>query len=156
MAALLQMNTFIISIWALIDCVLCVVWRMNLLLMCYIFVSELNLFGPLIARYLNSNILFLNGITSSYCLCTPKNEISSFAKSIMASTGWFIWKSRCNLVFINETFDDSTIAKKAVAHVNEFASSLNNFDAKKIYFWLIILGMMGPSSSLQLIGTKIS
>lgn len=45
---------------------------------------------------------------------------SQHTLAIIAAGAWFIWLGRCNAIFKNITFNQSTIVNQAIAHTREF------------------------------------
>lgn len=66
------------------------------------------------------NLHFLNGFTSGNWFSPSTTRFDLFTQSLIAATAWFIWKTRCNIVFRNEILDCNLIVRRALAHVREF------------------------------------
>ncbi|XP_039145745.1 uncharacterized protein LOC120282984 [Dioscorea cayenensis subsp. rotundata] len=91
----------------------------------------------LVSAAIGKQVSFLDGFSSGHWL-SPTNSVYDLRdQSVIAVTSWLIWKSRCNLIFRNESPDFNAIHVNALSHVREFSLSptylsgsrliLNNF-----------------------------
>ncbi|XP_039142228.1 uncharacterized protein LOC120279366 [Dioscorea cayenensis subsp. rotundata] len=67
----------------------------------------------------------LNLVDDGVWLDFSSNGNSLFLASIIAATLWQIWKSRCNLIFRQDSLDISKMANLVILHVKDFAVSSN-------------------------------
>ncbi|XP_039144737.1 uncharacterized protein LOC120282045 [Dioscorea cayenensis subsp. rotundata] len=67
----------------------------------------------------------LNLVDGGVWLDFSSNGNSLFLASIIAATLWQIWKSRCNLIFRQDSLDISKMANLVILHVKDFAVSSN-------------------------------
>lgn len=92
-----------------------------------------------VMHMIGKNFNFEGGFSSGNWICSSMDGKSLFIQSIIVGTAWYIWKSRCNMVFRNDKLDCWLLPSKSVAYVREYfytsASQpgrnliLNNFTA---------------------------
>lgn len=118
-----------------------------------------------ISSIIKKNISFLSAISSGLWLSACLANTSVFMTSIIAAGVWFMWKTRCNLIFQNELPNYSLIACRVFAHVKEFSTAnlpqqgkcmiLNNFSSTDGPF-LFLAGIRRDNSTNGAAGFIIS
>lgn len=68
----------------------------------------------------NIYIHFPNGFASGFWL--TEGNYSKHIASIIAATAWFLWKSRCDVIFCNANVNIPASVCRALAHVQEHAN----------------------------------
>lgn len=74
----------------------------------------------LISSEIRKPINLLNGITSGDWLVPNLIGNDHFTHYVIASTAWFIWKTRCNRLFRNEPLNCHKTSRLAIRHIREY------------------------------------
>lgn len=78
----------------------------------------------------NIHIHFPNGFASSSWL--TDGNYSTHIASLIATNAWFLWKSRCNVIFRNANVNIPTAVCRALAHVQEHTSCSKGLLGQKL------------------------
>jgi len=94
----------------------------------------------LISSVIRKPINLSHGISSGIWLCQDLTGNDLFTQSVIASTIWFIWKTRCNKIFKNDHLDYQRVSSQAIGHVREYFNlspfHIGNFFYIKQFFFL--------------------
>ncbi|XP_039138794.1 uncharacterized protein LOC120276131 [Dioscorea cayenensis subsp. rotundata] len=88
----------------------------------------------LVSNFIGKHICFPEGFSSGNWILPANSGYTKFDQSVIAVVSWFIWKSRCNLIFRNETPDLNSIPIRAISHVREYSLSSSTQLGKQLIF----------------------
>ncbi|XP_039136660.1 uncharacterized protein LOC120273975 [Dioscorea cayenensis subsp. rotundata] len=83
-----------------------------------------------VSNAIGKQIVFHEGFSTGNWLSPDHPEYDLNVQSIIGVTSWLIWKTRCNLIFRQESPDFQSIPIRAINHVREFSQS-SNFNSSK-------------------------
>lgn len=96
----------------------------------------------LISNLVGKTISFPNGFISGVWSETDHCVYPNFVKSVVVGSAWYIWKTRCNVIFRHEELDFNSIPRRAYALSQEYYTASNHQKGKN----LILLNFSYPDS----------
>lgn len=81
---------------------------------------------------MGKRVSFHDGFTTGNWITSDHNSLSNFAKAVVATTAWYIWKARCNAIFKNEEPNFINISRKAYALAQEYFVAAKHYHSKSL------------------------